>query len=73
VFQQIRDLPPQRRQMLTKAIRGMRDLTPEQREALINSDRFRDMFSPQERDLLSGAARLPLAPGENGPAETPDE
>ena len=58
---------------LTKAVRGMRDLTPEQREDLINSDRYKSMFSDHERELLSGAARLPLAPGDSvGPADTPD-
>jgi hypothetical protein len=51
----------------------MRPLTPEQREQLINSDRYKSAFSDHERELLSGAARLPLAPGDAGQAGTPDE
>ena len=66
LFQQIQQLPPPRRRALTSAVREMRDLTPEQRDQLINSDRYKSMFSDHERDLLSGAAQLPLAPGENG-------
>jgi hypothetical protein len=67
--QQIRGLPLERRQAVIKAIRGMRDLTPEQREQLVNSDDFKDRFSDHERDLLSGAARLPLAPNDGAPQE----
>ncbi len=73
LFQQIQQLPPPRRRMLSKAVRGMRDLTPQQREDLINSDQYKSMFSDHERELLSGAARLPLAPGDSGgQGETPD-
>ena len=73
LFQQIQQLPPPRRRMLSTAVRGMRDLTPQQREDLINSDQYKSMFSDHERELLSGAARLPLAPGDNvAPTETPD-
>lgn len=73
LFHQIQQLPPQRRRALSGAIRDMRDLTPEQREQLINSDSYKGMFSEHERDLLSGAARLPLAPGDGNQAETPEE
>ncbi len=73
LFQQIQQLPPQRRRMLSSAVRDMRELTPEQRDQLINSDRYRNMFSDHERELLSGAARLPLAPGDAGQAPPPDE
>jgi Protein of unknown function (DUF3106) len=73
LFQQIQQLPPPRRRMLSTAVRGMRDLTPQQREDLINSDQYKGTFSDHERELLSGAARLPLAPGDNvGPGDTPD-
>jgi len=65
LFREVQQLPPQRRQELNQAIRNMRDLTPDQRDQLINSDQFKGMFSDHERDLLSGASRLPLAPGEN--------
>jgi hypothetical protein len=51
----------------------MRGLTPEQRERLINSDQYKSAFSPQERALLSGASRLPLAPGDGLPGEPPEE
>jgi hypothetical protein len=57
-------LPPDRRQAVNRAIRGMRGLTPEQRDRLINSVQYRNAFSPQERALLGGASRLPLAPGD---------
>jgi len=73
LFQQIQQLPPPRRRMLSTAVRGMRDLTPQQREDLINSDQYKSTFSDHERELLSGAARLPLAPGDSmGPADSPD-
>jgi Protein of unknown function (DUF3106) len=64
LFQQFKQLPPERRQVVNRAIRGMRGLSPEQRDQLINSDQYRNSFSPQERNLLSGASRLPLAPGD---------
>jgi hypothetical protein len=64
LYQQFRLLPPDRRRAVDNAIQGMRHLTPEQRDQLINSDRYRRAFSPQERWLLSGAAHLPLAPGD---------
>jgi hypothetical protein len=41
-------------------------MPPEQREQIINSPRFKGMFSDQERELMRGAARLPLAPAEEG-------
>jgi len=66
-------LPPDRRQAVNRAIRGMRGLTPEQRDRLINSEQYRRAFSPQERGLLAGASRLPLAPGEGLHAEPPEE
>jgi hypothetical protein len=56
-------LPPDRRRALNDAIRDMRGLSPDQRDRLINSDQFGRQFTPYERNLLSGAARLPLAPG----------
>jgi hypothetical protein len=64
VFQQFRQLPPGRRQIINQTIRGMRNLTSEQRDQLINSPQYRNAFSPQERSILSGAAHLPLAPGD---------
>jgi len=64
VFQEFKQLPPDRRFAVNRAIREMRGLTPEQRDQLIDSERFRNEFSPQERHMLTGAAHLPLAPGE---------
>jgi hypothetical protein len=72
LFQQFKQLPPDRRQAVNRAIRSMRGLTPDQRDQLINSPQFRSAFSPQERGILSGAAHLPLAPGDalqGGPLE----
>ena len=63
LFRQFKQLPPDRRRALNDAIRGMRGLSPDQRDRLINSDQFGRQFTPYERNLLSGAARLPLAPG----------
>lgn len=64
LFQQFKQLPPDRRQAVNRGIREMRGLTPEQRDRLINSDEFAHAFSLQERVILSGAAHLPLAPGD---------
>jgi len=64
LFQQFRQLPPDRRLAVNEAIRSMRGLTPAQRDRLINSDQYQRLFSPQERNLLEGASHLPLAPGE---------
>jgi hypothetical protein len=64
LYQQVRLLPPDRRVAVNRAIQGMRNLPPEQRDRLINSDQYRRAFSPQERWMLSGAAHLPLAPGD---------
>jgi hypothetical protein len=64
VFQDFKQLPPPRRQAINRAIRDMRGLTPDQRDRLINSDPFRQAFSPFERHILTGAAHLPLAPGD---------
>jgi hypothetical protein len=72
VFDQFKRLPPDRRQAVNQAIREMRDLPPAQRDQLINSDQYRNSFSLQERVILSGAAHLPLAPGDGlqtGPPE----
>ena len=72
VFQQFRQLPPDRRQVINRTIRGMRNLPPEQRDHLIDSEQYRNAFSPQERSILHGAAHLPLAPGDGlqaGPLE----
>jgi hypothetical protein len=44
-------------------------MPPPQREQIIDSSRFKTMFSPEERDMMRGAARLPLAPPENGRPE----
>jgi hypothetical protein len=71
--QQFKQLPPGRRQAIRRAIRSMRDLTPQQREQLINSDSYKSQFSPEERNLLSGASRLPLAPGDGLQGEPPEE
>ena len=73
LFQQFKQLPPDRRQALNRAIRSMRGLTPEQRDQLINSDQYKRAFTPQERALLSGASRLPLAPGDGLNAQPPEE
>jgi len=65
-------LSPDRRQAVNRAIRDMRGLTPDQRDQLINSDQYAHTFSLQERVILSGAAHLPLAPGDglqSGPPE----
>ena len=50
----------------------MRGLTPEQRDRLINSDQYQNAFTPQERGILSGAAHLPLAPGDGLQPEPPE-
>jgi hypothetical protein len=68
VFNQIKQLPPNRQRMVNTAIHDLRAMPPEQREQIINSDRFKGMFSDQEREMMRGAARLPLAPAE-GPQE----
>src|SRR5208282_1115643 len=72
LFQQFKALPPDRRQAVNRAIREMRGLTPEQRDQLINSPQYRDSFSLQERVILSGAAHLPLAPGDGLQAGPPE-
>jgi len=72
LFQQFKQLPPGRRDAINHAIRGMRNLTPEQRDQLINSEQYRQSFSLQERVILSGAAHLPLAPGDGLQAEPPE-
>jgi hypothetical protein len=72
LFQQFKQLPPDRRQAVNRAIRSMRGLTPEQRDQLINSERYRNAFSPQERGILSGAAHLPLAPGDGLQPDAPE-
>src|SRR5580693_5995653 len=64
VFKQFTQLPPDRRQAVNRAIREMRALTPDQRDRLINSDQYRRAFSAFERHILTGAAHLPLAPGD---------
>ena len=72
LFQQFRQLPPDRREAVNRAIRGMHGMTPEERDRLIDSDQYRGAFSPLERRVLSGAAHLPLAPGDGlqgGPPE----
>jgi Protein of unknown function (DUF3106) len=71
VYGQMQQLPPERRRMVNTAIRDLRAMPPVQREQIINSDHFKGMFSPQERDIMRGAARLPLAPPENGRGEEP--
>jgi len=73
LFQQFKQLPPDRRQALNRAIREMRGLTQAQRDQLINSDQYKRAFTPQERGLLTGASRLPLAPGDGLRAEPPEE
>ncbi len=73
LFQQFKQLPPDRRQAVNRAIRSMRGLTQAQRDQLINSDQYRNAFSPQERSILSGASRLPLAPGDGLHPEPPEE
>ena len=65
---QMQQLPPERQRMVKTALKDLRGMPPAQREQVIDSDRFKSMFSPQEREMLRGAARLPLAPPENGAA-----
>jgi Protein of unknown function (DUF3106) len=72
LFQQFKQLPPGRRQAVNRAIRDMRNLTPGQRDQLINSQPYMDSFSLQERVILSGAAHLPLAPGDGLQAAPPE-
>ncbi len=69
LFGRMQQLPPDRRRMVTTAIRDLRAMPPPQREQIIDSNRFKTMFSPEERDMMRGAARLPLAPPENGRPE----
>jgi hypothetical protein len=72
VFGRMQQLPPDRQRMVTTAVRDLRAMPPGQREQIIDSKRFKSVFSPQERDIMRGAARLPLAPPENGrPEEAP--
>ena len=72
LFQQFKQLPADRRQAVNRAIRGMRDLMPGQRDQLINSEQYQHSFSLQERVILSGAAHLPLAPGDGLQPEPPE-
>jgi hypothetical protein len=72
LFGQFKQLSPERRQAVNGAIRQMRNLAPEQRDELINSDQYRDSYSLQERVILSGAAHLPLAPGDGLQAAPPE-
>jgi len=72
LFQQFKQLPPDRRQAVNRAIRDMRNLTPDQRDQLINSPQYMNSFSLQERVILSGAAHLPLAPGDGLQAAPPE-
>ncbi len=65
-FAQMRQLPPDRQRMVRTAVRDLAAMPPDQRERVIDSERFRGIFSDQERDIIRGAARLPLAPAENG-------
>jgi hypothetical protein len=65
----MQQLPPDRRRMVSTAVRDLRSMPPQQREQIIDSNRFRGMFSPQERDIMRGATRLPLAPPENSRPE----
>jgi hypothetical protein len=66
IFGQMRQLPPDRQRMVRTAVRDLAAMPPDQRERVIDSDRFKGMFSDQERGIIRGAARLPLAPPENG-------
>jgi Protein of unknown function (DUF3106) len=66
IFGQMRQLPPDRQRVVRTAVRDLAAMPPDQRERVIDSDRFKGMFSDQERDIIRGAARLPLAPQENG-------
>jgi hypothetical protein len=59
--------------MVTTAVRDLSAMPPGQREQIIDSNRFRGMFSPEERDMMRRAARLPLAPPENGREESSPE
>jgi hypothetical protein len=72
LFQEFKQLPPDRRQAVNRAIRDMRDMTPEQRDEQINSEQYKNLFSLQERVILSGAAHLPLAPGDGLQAAPPE-
>jgi len=72
LFQQFKQLSPDRRQAVNRAIREMRGLTPAQRDQFINSEQYRNSFSLQERVILSGAAHLPLAPGDGLQAGPPE-
>jgi hypothetical protein len=69
LFGRMQQLSPDRRRMVTTAIRDLRAMPAPQRELIIDSNRFKTMFSPEERDMMRGAARLPLAPPENGRPE----
>jgi hypothetical protein len=72
LFGRMQQLPPTRRRMVNTAVRDLRAMPPDQREQIIDSNRFKGLFSPEERDIMRGAARLPLAPAENGrPEESP--
>jgi hypothetical protein len=68
-FRQMRQLPPDRQRMVRTAVRDLAAMPPDQRERVIDSGRFKGMFSDQERGIIRGAARLPLAPPENGETE----
>jgi hypothetical protein len=62
IFGRMQQLPPDRRRMVTTAVRDLSGMPPGERERIIDSPRFQGMFSPQERDIMRGASRLPLAP-----------
>jgi hypothetical protein len=66
LFQHMQQLPPERRRMVTTAVRDLRAMPPAEREQIIDSNRFKGMFSPEEREIMRGATRLPLAPPEHG-------
>ena len=70
VVNRIRQLPPDRRRMVTTAVRDLSAMPPGERDRMINSGRFKKMFTPDELDIMAGAVRLPFAPGAR-PEEPP--
>src|ERR1700685_1352424 len=63
VVNRMRQLPPDRRRMVTTAVRDLSAMPPGERDRIINSGRFKKMFTPDELDIMAGAVRLPFAPG----------
>src|SRR5580700_11800961 len=59
IVNRMRQLPPDRRRMVTTAVRDLSAMPSGERDRIINSSRFKKMFTPDELDIMAGAVRLP--------------